>query len=276
MDGHSDTAKESNDSVDTTDEEEDDGEVDFVFFKPPTYRSCLLIFDLPGSVIEEDLRAVFSKYGLLFSVVLKTDSKGRPYAFIKFYSRRHALRAKQNYRGHRVQWSRPSINVEMDGRGELSSSQCVELADQAGFSSWSSQVTACHEEKALAEQPRLTSFLAQVKLTIKGDSRFGTYDTTVLGTGRGVSLHHNRPDAFRQAKHAAVTNAYRSAFNEVVLAVPPEGEPVLLAWQEFLNPPSDDDKRFEELTIHVDARDIIYKELYTSFVRDGSGWSRGQ
>nr|XP_048301708.1 RAD52 motif-containing protein 1 isoform X4 [Myodes glareolus] len=134
---------------------------ELISFAVPTQSDkVLLVWELsagpPAEALSHSLAAVFSQFGLLYSVrVFPNAAVARPgfYAIIKFYSSRDAQKAQKACDGKPLFQTSP-VKVRLSTRHKalqhrtfaLNSSRCQELANYYfGFNGWSKRIIRLQE-----------------------------------------------------------------------------------------------------------------------------------
>ncbi|XP_057632836.1 RAD52 motif-containing protein 1 isoform X2 [Chionomys nivalis] len=162
---------------------------ELISFAVPTQSDkVLLVWELsagpPAEALSHSLSAVFSQFGLLYSVrVFPNAAVARPgfYAIIKFYSSRDAQKAQKACDGKPLFQTSP-VKVRLSTRQKtlrhrtfaLNSSRCQELANYYfGFNGWSKRIIRLQElsgpeEEALTGpvQKRSLKFFCAVEVVL--------------------------------------------------------------------------------------------------------------
>ncbi|XP_015741033.1 RAD52 motif-containing protein 1 isoform X2 [Coturnix japonica] len=207
------------------------------FLVPTGSGQTLLVWGLePKPGLEHSLFAVFSKFGLLYSVRAHSNAAvAGPgcYAIIKFYSAADASRAQQACNGQTLFQSSPlKVCVCTKQKGfqqqvlALNSNKCQELANHyLGFNGWSSRIITLQnvsgfddENEEVGKKPSVR-YLCAVEVTLP------KHGVQSRGVGLGEADLENGEDplelvtATRRVQKLAAGRALSSAFQKILLVV---------------------------------------------------------
>eukprot|EP01132_Coremiostelium_polycephalum_P009371 gene9371-11512_t len=210
---------------------------EMIVFLTPGKESCLFIDKLHTNTTQNDIRLVFSNYGLIYAIDMKdyhqrsrtnntetssTSSSGKV-ALVRFYSIRAAKKAYSELQGLSFygQTTRVNLSTYQAHTNELPIHRSIQLINYyLGFNKWSSEIRShqclsvnCIFNEETQEQIYETQYSCTMGII------FSANGLELEGTGVGFSESNKREDSWEHARKIATSNALKSVFTKIAIFI---------------------------------------------------------
>lgn len=209
-------------------------DVELIRFVMPSSGSVLYVRSIAKEVLEDDIHALFSQFGLIHDIKFRYKSESESHKYIAFclvtfYSRICAKEAVQNL--HNIEYKGRLIGVKFAGSEKtydrdypLGINKCVELVNYYfGFGGWSSSVVELKKiETGFPEfdeesKEYTTGYRCIIKIYFSGGS-------SAYGVGEGIESGPERHQTATMAIKTATTLARKDAFQHITIIATSSGK----------------------------------------------------
>lgn len=215
-------------------------EVELIKFIIPSPATSLYVTDISSSANLEDIRKLFSQFGLLYDIRFKNSDEGESfgeaqancslgYCIVVFYSLICAKEAATNlhnsiFMGRKLSVSFTTTKFENRKEFPLQVSKSIELVNfYFGFGGWSSSIESLKKiETGVPEYDEETKeFTIGYRCIIKHYFNNGAF---VFGVGEGIETGSTREQVTTVAVKTSITLARKDAFQHIIIIATSSGK----------------------------------------------------